>query len=185
MSPVLYIFYNTDLVEEIDEEPTNCFGYIDDIHALACSRTAEENCRKLEAAYAKASRWPTTHASLWAPKKFGLVHFTAPSRREEAREAARVAARTPGANHGPLVTLEGKVVEAKPVAKYLGVHLDRHLSFEEHLAHVSTATTKRLQAISAVGRSTWGLATQDLRRIYSACVAPIVMYACSAWLAPN
>ena len=26
MSPVLYIFYNADLVEEIDEEPTNCFG---------------------------------------------------------------------------------------------------------------------------------------------------------------
>ena len=26
MSLVLYIFYNVDLVEEIDEEPTNCFG---------------------------------------------------------------------------------------------------------------------------------------------------------------
>jgi hypothetical protein len=77
---VLYIFYNADLVEEMDEEPTNGFGYIDDINALACSRTAEENCRKLETAYAKASRWATTHASLWAPKKFGLVHFTPPSR---------------------------------------------------------------------------------------------------------
>ena len=30
MSPVLYIFYNADLVEEIDEEPTDYFGYIDD-----------------------------------------------------------------------------------------------------------------------------------------------------------
>ena len=69
------------------------------------------------------------------------------------------------------------------MAKYLGVHLDRHLSFEEHLAQVSTATTKRLQAISAVGGSTWDLATQDLRRIYSACVA--LYNACSAWLAPN
>ena len=47
---------NADLVEEMDEEPTNGFGYIDDINALACSRTAEENYRKLETAYAKASR---------------------------------------------------------------------------------------------------------------------------------
>jgi len=52
-----------------------------------------------------------THASLWAPKKFGLVHFTPPSRREEAREAARAATRTPGADHGPMVTLEGHVVD--------------------------------------------------------------------------
>jgi ribonuclease HI len=185
MSPVLYIFYNADLVEEIDEEPTNAFGYIDDINALACSRTVEENCRKLETAYGKASRWANTHASLWAPKKFGLVHFTPPSRREEAREAARAAAGTPGTDHGPSVTLEEYVVKAKPAAKYLGVLLDRHLSLEIHLEHVSAATTKRLQAISALGGSTWGLTTRDLRRVYTACVAPIALYACSAWLAPN
>lgn len=185
LSPVLYIFYNADLVEEIDEEPTSSFGYIDDINALACSKTSEENCCKLEAAYSKASNWATTHASVWAPKKFGLVHFTPPSRREETRAAARVAAGSPEADHGPSVTLEGHVVQATHAAKYLGVYLDRHLSFENHLAHVGTATTKRLQSISAMAGSTWGLAVGDLRRIYSACIAPIALYACSAWLAPN
>jgi len=53
------------------------------------------------------------------------------------------------------------------------------------LAHIGTATTKRLQAISAMAGSTWGLATRDLRQIYSACIAPIALYACSAWVAPN
>ena len=39
--------------------------------------------------------------------------------------------------------------------------------------------TKRLQAISAMDGSTW----EDL--IYSACVVPIALYVCSAWLAPK
>jgi len=57
LSPILYLFYNADLVEGFDTGPTRCFGYIDDVNLIACGETAEVNCRTLTAAFGTAETW--------------------------------------------------------------------------------------------------------------------------------
>ena len=76
LSPILYIFYNADLVDDLHADDTTVTGYIDDAAILATGRSTEDTCNKLAAALEKAQHWAITHASRFAPEKFQLTHFT-------------------------------------------------------------------------------------------------------------
>ncbi|KAF7172661.1 hypothetical protein CNMCM5623_004803 [Aspergillus felis] len=152
---------------------TENIGYIDDATMHATGDSEHDTCQRLREHYRRGClRWAATHASRFGPSKFQLIHFHAPG---------------PGAQSGPGEPLDlgdGQVVEAGATARLLGVTLDQHLTLEAHLKHVDTAATRRLQAISALGGSKWGLRLRELRHIYTACITPIMLYAASVWYAP-
>jgi len=71
LSPILYLFYNADLIDECNQEPdTMSTGYIDDVGILAWAKTTEETCDTLSRVLEKTQRWASTHASVFAPDKF-------------------------------------------------------------------------------------------------------------------
>ena len=75
ISPILYLFYNADLMEEEGPKKMN-LGYVDDISKLVIGTSAEQNCRNLEASFmTREQKWADTHASKSAPAKFQLLHF--------------------------------------------------------------------------------------------------------------
>ncbi|KAF7174349.1 hypothetical protein CNMCM5623_007004 [Aspergillus felis] len=181
LSPILYIFYNAGLMGRGDPEwGTDNIGYIDDTTMLATGDSEHANCQRLRAHYRRGClHWAATHASQFELSKFQLIHFHPPGRR------ARGDAEPPHSGPGePLDLGDGQVVQASATARLLGVTLDQHLTFEAHLKHVDTAATRRLQAISALGGSKWGLRLRELRHIYTACITPIMLYAASVWYAP-
>jgi hypothetical protein len=51
-------------------------GYIDDVGILAWGKTTEQTCETLGKILQKAQQWAGTHASVFAPNKFQLTHFT-------------------------------------------------------------------------------------------------------------
>ncbi|RYN71832.1 hypothetical protein AA0119_g13652, partial [Alternaria tenuissima] len=77
LSPILYLFYNADLIDECNQAPdAMSTGYIDDVGILAWGQTTEQTCETLGKTLEKAQRWASTHASVFAPNKFQLTHFT-------------------------------------------------------------------------------------------------------------
>ncbi|KAK1451024.1 zinc knuckle [Colletotrichum cuscutae] len=75
--PILYLFYNADLLDSYNETgDTIATGFIDDVAILAVGDSTEETCQKLQEALRKAETWALTHASVFAPEKFQLTHFT-------------------------------------------------------------------------------------------------------------
>ena len=76
MSPILYLFYNADLIEACKTDDTEAVGYIDDVSILAIGPSAPSNCKTLKRIHAKAEDWATKHGSKFAPAKYELVHFT-------------------------------------------------------------------------------------------------------------
>jgi len=78
LSPILYLFYNADLIDQIQEAyPGRALitGYIDDICILVWSRTAATNCRRLEQIHKIAEQWEIQHASKFAPTKYSRIHL--------------------------------------------------------------------------------------------------------------
>ena len=59
LSPILYLFYNADLLEIGRRLDLNMCtsGYIDDVAILVSSRTTEENCRRLKQVHAECEAW--------------------------------------------------------------------------------------------------------------------------------
>jgi ribonuclease HI len=167
LSPILYIFYNSDLIEECDAgDDTAATGYIDDAAILAWGDTTEETCAKLESALTKANRWATTHASKFAPEKFQLTHFTRSKTRIDRTQRLR--------------TANGDIAP-KATCKYLGVVLDSRLRWKAHIEEIRRKATKTVNALSSLGSSTWGLSMQEARKIYRGVVVPQMMYAGSIW----
>ena len=79
------------------------------------------------------------------------------------------------------VTVGGSRMESKKTIKYLGVIIDDKLNFKEHVKYIGekTSVTQRVLArmMPNIGRP-----DPFKRRIISALVTPIMLYACPIWL---
>jgi len=171
LSPILYTFYNADLIEKCNlADDTSATGFIDDVAILTWGDTTAETCTKLRGALQIAEQWAKTHASVFSPSKFQLIHFTRARTRIDTRQ--------------PLQTAWGEI-PAKPTCKYLGLIMDSALQWKPHVDEVRRKATKTISALSSLGSSTWGLTLQDMRKIYRGVVVPQIMYACSAWSNSN
>lgn len=167
LSPILYLFYNADLIDRCSQdENTAATGFIDDVAILAWAKTTEETCTLLQAALREAEDWASSHASVFAPDKFQLTHFT--------RAKSRIDTST------PLQTRWG-VINPKPTCKYLGVTMDSKLRWRQHIDEMERKVSKTIAALSCLGNSAWGVRTKEMRTIYRGVAVPQMMYACSAW----
>jgi ribonuclease HI len=179
ISPILYLFYNADLIEACKTEEqsegddsaceTEAVGYIDDASILAIGPTAPRNCKTLKAIHRKAEDWASKHGSQFAPAKYELVHFT----------------RDPKQNNTHALRLPQATIKASRSCRYLGVQLDTRLQWGPHREKVETAATKRLSALSALASSTWGTGMVNLRQVYRAMIVPQMTYGCSVWHIPG
>lgn len=171
LSPILYIFYNADLIENCNlADDTTATGFIDDVAILTWGDTTTETCNKLQGVLQAAEQWAKTHASVFSPSKFQLTHFSRARTRIDTRQS--------------LQTAWGEI-PAKPTCKYLGLIMDSALHWKPHVDEVRRKATKTISALSSLGSSTWGLTLQDMRKIYQGVVVPQIMYACSAWSNSN
>jgi hypothetical protein len=55
--PILYLFYNTNLIEACKTEDTEAVGYIDDASILVVGPTAQHNCKTLKIIHQRAEKW--------------------------------------------------------------------------------------------------------------------------------
>lgn len=167
LSPILYLFYNADLLDSCNETgDTTATGFIDDVAILAVEHSTEETCQKLQEALRKAETWASTHAFVFAPEKFQLTHFT--------RARSRIDRDT---------TLHSQWGEIKPktTCKYLGLIMDSALKWKQHIDETERKVTNTITALSSLGSSTWGVMTREMRTIYRGVAIPQMMYACSLW----
>jgi ribonuclease HI len=165
LSPILYLFYNADLIEACNTENTEGVGYIDDVGILAVGPTTQRNCKTLKLVHREAEKWARQHGSQFAPAKYELVHFT----------------RTPGMDTSHALRLPQATVQASPSCRYLGVQMDSRLYWDYHREKLEGKASKCLSALSALAGSTWGAGLINLRQVYRAVLIPQVLYGCSAW----
>ncbi|GMF81920.1 unnamed protein product [Aspergillus oryzae] len=168
------------------------FGWIDDACTLAVSDTYAENVETLNAALSRAGRWASRHASKFAPDKFELIHFTNPREPEPTPQSPGLSPNDiwevplPPAGHDQMeITFAGITVKPTETAKYLGVWLDKTLSFSIHRTKALAKAHGTLAALKGIAGSTWGAPLRAMRRIYQAVVVPQLFYAAAAWYSPK
>ena len=78
--------------------------------------------------------------------------------------------------------LDGKPLKLDKATKFLGVHLDSKLNFNEHIKHIAKkATTSPMQCRKAVG-PTWGLTSKSCKWIYEKAIRPILSHGSLVWI---
>ncbi len=78
LSPILFLFYNANLVEFCNPLtfPASGTSFIDDVNALEFGKSTEENRRLLPTVHKRWLEWARRHGASFVPEKYILVHFT-------------------------------------------------------------------------------------------------------------
>jgi hypothetical protein len=97
-------------------------GFADDTNLLAFGRTQENTIRDLREAWKTCKDWAEEQGIRFSPEKSELLHFQKPGRGKKAPERWKK-----GIELGP-----GAEVLPKEEARFLGVWLDRGLTWQAH-----------------------------------------------------
>lgn len=171
LSPILYLFYNADLLEICDRPGINAssLGFVDDANMLAYGKSTEENCSILESIYKKCERWATRRGAVFAPHKYELIHLSRSSR----------------FNMTATVTINTQVTEPKPNIRVLGPEIDTKLKWNAHIQKIQRKMVSQSMALTKITTSTWGASFSKARQVYTAVVRPAMTYGSSVWHTPK
>jgi hypothetical protein len=161
LSPVLFLFFNADLVQRRINARGGSMAFVDDYSAWVVGPTAEENRAGIQSIIDEALGWERRSGATFEGDKTAIVHFT--------RNAART-------SDIPFM-IHGKVIKPKASAKILGVVMDAKLRYKEHIAR---AAAKGLSVAMCLRRLKM-LSPQTARQLFVATVAPTMDYASNVW----
>ena len=81
----------------------------------------------------------------------------------------------------PNIKALGKDVPFNPTPKFLGVHLDRTLSFAEHVKVVTEKVKSRNRMLASLTSKNWGWKKKAMKKVYTTMQRSVMDYAAAAW----
>ncbi|RAL64643.1 hypothetical protein DID88_001676 [Monilinia fructigena] len=130
LSPILYVLY---LAELLNQDRSLRFGYADDIAIYRASKSVESNVTMLKRDVRQVMRWGAENKVAFAPEKLEMIHLS--RKRNTNAPSIRV---SPELTITPVTA----VGDEQPALRWLGVWIDRKLSFKRHVAERSTKALK-------------------------------------------
>ncbi|KAJ0132729.1 putative phosphatase SPAC5H10.03 [Fusarium oxysporum f. sp. albedinis] len=162
LSPILFLFFNADLVQTQIDKNGGAIAFVDDYTAWVSGPTAQSNRRRIQAIIDKALDWERRSGATFEAEKTAIIHFT--------RYTGRIVSEP--------FTIKGEKVVPTDQVKILGVVMDSRLHYKQHIAR---AATKGLEAAMELRRLK-GMAPSTTRQLFAAMVAPVVDYASNVWM---
>src|SRR5204863_4060070 len=163
LSPLLYMYYNADLLEVAPQQQGTRLGFIDDIAYGIEGNSGQENVRKLKLILNKTEEWRKKHGAQFEPSKYILVHYTWNRNLETTAS----------------ITINGINVEPSNEAKYLGIIFDKELRFQSHLQSIVKKGTSAALALFSIVKNSWGVPYKYVRQLFLSIIAPRMDYAAS------
>lgn len=138
LSPILFLFFNADLVQSKISAIGGSMAFIDDYSAWGTGPTAEANRVGIQAIIDRALEWERRSGATFEGDKTTIIHFT----------------RNPARTSDTPYIIKGEEVRPVQSAKILGVVMDAKLRYKEHMARAAAKglsaamCLKRLKALS-------------------------------------
>ena len=137
LSPLLYMYYNADLLDIALQHRATGLGFIDDIVYGIQGNSDKENTRKLKCILNEAEEWRKKHGAQFETSKYILIHYIR-NRRMKTKAS---------------VTIIEVTIESSREAKYLGVIFDQELRFKSHLQYIIKKDINVTMTLSCITKS--------------------------------
>jgi ribonuclease HI len=166
LSPLLYVFYNADLVERKIDANGGALGFVDDFNAWVVGDDAKQNTKAIQdTIIPHAEQWASRSGATFEARKTSFIHFTRKAVLENPSN----------------LRFGNKEIMPSQSVKVLGVTLDARLSMDEHISRVTTKGIKACLSLQAIK----GVRPKQMRQLFRSCVLPIIDYAASTWFGPG
>jgi hypothetical protein len=162
LSPILFLFFNADLVQRRIDSHGGAIAFVDDFTAWVTGPTAQSSREGIEAVIRDALDWETRSGATFNIQKTTIIHFTQKSYKT---------------NPQPFI-IKGQTIEPQEHVKILGVVMDAKLKYKEHIWR---AASRGLEAAMEL-RHLRGLSTSTARQLFTSTVVPVVDYASNVWM---
>jgi len=165
LSPLLFLFYMDRLADTLPKDTLNAL-FADDVGILATAPTIKAAEAKAQKTVDVVAEWSKgNHLSLNASKSESSLFTT---NRKEARDSVSI-------------SIDGTEIPFNPTPKFLGVHLDRELTFVKHVTEIAARAKSKLRMLSALTHTTWGCLKRDLMKVYITHIRSVMDYAAPGW----
>jgi ribonuclease HI len=165
LSPILFGFFNSDLVDQPVDYHGGSSAFIDDYFRWRAGPSAEDNIKKIqEEDIPRIEAWARSTGSSFAAEKTELIHLTRTKKEQGVGQ----------------ITINGRTIKPADTAKLLGVIFDKELRWKEHVQQAVKRATQVNLSLGGLRH----LRPEQMRQLYQACVIPIVDYASSVWHNP-
>ena len=118
LSPILFLFFNADLVQQKIDQNGGAIAFVDDYTAWVVGKTAAENLDRLKTVVQLATRWESRSGASFEGEKTSFTHSTRNSQQSPDEP----------------ITVKGQDVRPTPSVKILGLIMDSELRYKEHTA---------------------------------------------------
>jgi len=162
LSPILFNTYTVDITRTISRK----FIYADDVGLVAQAGTFEEVENILNVDLAKIHAYFKSWHLTLNPSKSAAIVFHLSNRK---------------ANRKLNLVVDGNSIPTENTPKYLGIKLDRSLTFKQHLEGVKDKLKTRNNIISKLAGTSWGCRANVLRISSLALVYSIAEYCAPVW----
>lgn len=163
VSPILFMLYTEPILRLGDRKMK--FSYADDVAILQIGNTLRECAEKLEREAQLLFDWGVQNAISFDLDKCELQHFTLAPKPKEY----------------PEIILGEVVLPPNQVTRWLGVWLDRKLSFLPHTRHWAAKGAAIAAHLHRINRATKGAPPHLIRQAVKTCILPTIFYGIEAW----
>lgn len=146
--------------------------YVDYGKIYVSSDSLERNVQLLMDAYKIVEEWLAEVGLASDLDKRELMHFTRRHKKDKDTNPPMT-----------IVDRDGftRTVVARACARWLGIHLDRKLLFNDHVKIMAAKAGGAVGRLTMLSNTIRGLSQADISTLYKARVIPIITYAAPAW----
>ena len=166
LGPTLFLIYINDITEKLADQ--NILLFADDTSIIFQGKTKEDLIQKTNIQLKKLQKWFEINRLTVHPQKSNFMVFL-------SKEAPFYDSKICLGDHN--LERIGRGCNETSV-KYVGIHIDDHLTFREHAAHVQRKITQNLYLLSA-NKNFLPFETQKL--LYNALLRPYLDYGAEIW----
>ena len=136
--------------------------FVDDLAIWYASPSTRSLERQLQMAVGRLGRWALTNGFRFSTEKSVAAHFC----------------RRRNCSSNTSVTLYGRALPMRTPVRFLGLELDRKLTYKEHFKTLRTKCFKALNILKCVSRTSYGADRKTLLTLYRSLIRSKLDYAC-------
>ena len=167
LSPLLFLVYINDLVEELAAGEVQVSAFADDLAVWSTSRTVGEGRRRLQQASDVVMKWSEEWLMRVSVEKCSVTVFSTDRRDKEMA--------------GLEVVIAGREVRKEQFPCFLGVIYDTGFTFREQVEKVVRKAKGGVRLLRRLAGRDWGWAKGLLRTTCVALVRAVMLYGSAAW----
>lgn len=165
LSPLLWTLVVDEILVRVSEAGFNIEGFADDLFVMAKGFDLGVMCNQIQQIFRMIEIWCNKVQLKINPSKVNLVIFTNKRLLQGYKN--------------PI--LYGMEIKPSESMKYLGVHLDSKLNFNQHIRQIATKTNGILHVCRQLIGRKWGLSPRHALWLYTSILRPMMCYAANVW----